>query len=212
GLSDTLSSDQGTQEIHKRFQLAAMMKSFNRMLLLDAKDEYTQKTNHFSGVKEVIEQFMMDISGAADIPATRLFGQSPKGMNATGDSDIRNYYDRIKAQQEDELRPVLRVLYAVLFRASVGECPQDLEIQFNSLWQMSETERATIEKLRAERDQMYLAHGVIGPDVPCAELLEQKTYSNLTERDVRLAAELSQAMEVPDVLPVVETTAPASNT
>ncbi|WP_369210999.1 phage portal protein [Xylella fastidiosa] len=41
-------------------------------------------------------------------------------MNATGDSDIRNYYDRIKAQQEDELRPVLRVLYAVLFRASVG--------------------------------------------------------------------------------------------
>ncbi|MDG5822421.1 DUF1073 domain-containing protein [Xylella fastidiosa] len=212
GLSDTLSSDQGTQEIHKRFQLAAMMKSFNRMLLLDAKDEYTQKTNHFAGVKEVIEQFMMDISGAADIPATRLFGQSPKGMNATGDSDIRNYYDRIKAQQEDELRPVLRVLYAVLFRASVGECPQDLEIQFNSLWQMSETERATIEKLRAERDQMYLAHGVIGPDVPCAELLEQKTYSKLTERDVRLAAELSQAMEVPDVLPVVETTAPASNT
>lgn len=212
GLSDTLSSDQGTQEIHKRFQLAAMMKSFNRMLLLDAKDEYTQKTNHFAGVKEVIEQFMMDISGAADIPATRLFGQSPKGMNATGDSDIRNYYDRIKAQQEDELRPVLRVLYAVLFRASVGECPQDLEIQFNSLWQMSETERASIEKLRAERDQMYLAHGVIGPDVPCAELLEQKTYSKLTERDVRLAAELSQAMEVPDVLPVVETTAPASNT
>ncbi|XDQ90315.1 hypothetical protein MRX62_13695 (plasmid) [Xylella fastidiosa subsp. pauca] len=43
GLSDTLSSDQGTQEVHKRFQLAAMMKSFNRMLLLDAKDEYTQK-------------------------------------------------------------------------------------------------------------------------------------------------------------------------
>lgn len=212
GLSDTLSSDQGTQEVHKRFQLAAMMKSFNRMLLLDAKDEYTQKTNHFAGVKEVIEQFMMDISGAADIPATRLFGQSPKGMNATGDSDIRNYYDRIKAQQEDELRPVLRVLYAVLFRASVGECPQDLEIQFNSLWQMSETERASIEKLRAERDQMYLAHGVIGPEVACAELLEQKTYSKLTERDVRLAAELSQAMEVPDVLPVVETTAPASNT
>lgn len=95
-------------------------------------------------------------------------------MNATGDSDIRNYYDRIKAQQEDELRPVLRVLYAVLFRASVGECPHDLEIQFNSLWQMSQTEQASIEKLRAERDQIYLTHGVIGPDVPCAELLEQK--------------------------------------
>ncbi|WP_311145384.1 anti-CBASS protein Acb1 family protein, partial [Xylella fastidiosa] len=212
GLSDTLSSDQGTQEVHKRFQLAAMMKSFNRMLLLDAKDEYSQKTNHFSGVKDVIEQFMMDISGAADIPATRLFGQSPQGMNATGDSDIRNYYDRIKAQQEDELRPVLRLLYEVLFRASVGECPHDLEIQFNSLWQMSQTEQASIEKLRAERDQIYLTHGVIGPDVPCAELLEQKTYSKLTERDVTLAAELSQAMEPPDVLPLVETTASASNT
>ncbi|WP_143141866.1 anti-CBASS protein Acb1 family protein, partial [Xylella fastidiosa] len=205
-------TDRGAEEVHKRFQLAAMMKSFNRMLLLDAKDEYTQKTNHFAGVKDVIEQFMMDISGAADIPATRLFGQSPQGMNATGDSDIRNYYDRIKAQQEDELRPVLRLLYEVLFRASVGECPHDLEIQFNSLWQMSQTEQASIEKLRAERDQIYLTHGVIGPDVPCAELLEQKTYSKLTERDVMLAAELSQAMEPPDVLPLVETTASASNT
>nr|WP_228304244.1 DUF1073 domain-containing protein [Xylella fastidiosa] len=212
GLSDTLTTDRGAEEVHKRFQLAAMMKSFNRMLLLDAKDEYSQKTNHFSGVKDVIEQFMMDISGAADIPATRLFGQSPQGMNATGDSDIRNYYDRIKAQQEDELRPVLRLLYEVLFRASVGECPHDLDIQFNSLWQMSQTEQASIEKLRAERDQIYLTHGVIGPDVPCAELLEQKTYSKLTERDVMLAAELSQAMEPPDVLPLVETTASASNT
>lgn len=78
GLSNTLTTDRGAEEVHKRFQLAAMMKSFNRMLLLDAQDAYTQKTNHFSGVKDVIEQFMMDISGAADIPATRLFGQSPK--------------------------------------------------------------------------------------------------------------------------------------
>ncbi|MDC6418451.1 hypothetical protein [Xylella fastidiosa] len=77
---------------------------------------------------------------------------------------------------------------------------------------MSQTEQASIEKLRAERDQIYLTHGVIGPDVPCAELLEQKTYSKLTERHVTLAAELSQAMEVPDVLPLVETTASASNT
>jgi len=36
-------------------------------------------------------------SGAADIPMTRLLGQSPAGMNATGDGDMRNYYDRIEA-------------------------------------------------------------------------------------------------------------------
>jgi uncharacterized protein len=41
--------------------------------------------------------FRKIVSGAADIPVTRLLGQSPAGMNATGTSDMKNYHDRIQS-------------------------------------------------------------------------------------------------------------------
>ncbi|HEY4292066.1 anti-CBASS protein Acb1 family protein [Luteibacter sp.] len=208
GLGDMLSTDEGTELVKKRFALAAMMKSFNRMLLIDGADDHSQKTNSFAGVKDVMQQFMSDIAGGADIPATRLFGKSPDGMNASGDSDTRNYYDRISSDQEDDLRPPLELLDEVLMRASLGVYPDDLEMTFNPLWQMSDTEKATLEKTRADRDQVYLAIGVVTEGVVAAELLENGTYSKMTAKDVELAQQLAGPMEDPDVDPAANPEAP----
>jgi phage-related protein (TIGR01555 family) len=207
GLGDMLSTDEGTDLVKKRFGLAAMMKSFNRVLLIDGNDDHSQKTNSFAGVKDVIQQFMSDIAGGADIPATRLFGKSPDGMNASGDSDTRNYYDRISSDQEDKLLPPLELLDEVIFRASLGMYPDDLETTFNPLWQMSDTEKATLEKTRADRDQVYLTAGVVSEGVVAAELLENGTYSKMTPKDVELAKQLAGPVDDPDADP--STTPPA---
>ena len=53
----------------------------------------------------MVRTFLQVAAGAADIPVTRLLGQSPAGLSATGDSDTRNYYDMIAARQELDLRP-----------------------------------------------------------------------------------------------------------
>jgi hypothetical protein len=40
-------------------------------------------------------------------------------MNATGDSDTRNYYDRLQADQKVRIQPILtRVLYPQVRRAA----------------------------------------------------------------------------------------------
>ena len=88
----------GEAVLTKRFQVAALLKSFNRMLLLDGTESYEKKQNSFANLDKVIQQFMIDVSGAADIPMTRLFGTSATGMNATGDNDVRNYYDMVSAK------------------------------------------------------------------------------------------------------------------
>ncbi|MCL2829854.1 MAG: DUF1073 domain-containing protein [Betaproteobacteria bacterium] len=194
GLGNMLGSDMGTEQVQKRFELAGTMKSFNRMLLLDAQDEYAQKTNTFSGVRDVIERFMLEISGAADIPATRLFGQSPAGMNSTGDSDIRNYYDRIKALQEAELRPGLELLYQVLYRVALGGYPDDLIINFEPLWQLTDAEQAALEKTRAERDAIYL-NGAVLTEVQVLKQLQEKGTYNITDEDIHLAEELNEALK-----------------
>lgn len=195
GLADVLARKDGEAVLTKRFQVAALLKSFNRMLLLDGSESYEKKQNSFANLDKVIQQFMVDVSGAADIPMTRLFGTSATGMNATGDNDVRNYYDMVSAKQESELRPQLEYLYEVLVRSELGHMPDDFRFDFNPLWQLSETEQATVEKTRAERDQVYLNAGVVTEALVARELKERGTYRNMTDDDIDLVEELSKPMD-----------------
>lgn len=195
GLADVLARKDGEAVLTKRFQVAALLKSFNRMLLLDGTESYEKKQNSFANLDKVIQQFMIDVSGAADIPMTRLFGTSATGMNATGDNDVRNYYDMVSAKQEAELRPQLEYLYEVLVRSELGHMPEDFRFDFNPLWQLSETEQATVEKTRAERDQVYLNAGVVTEALVARDLKERGTYRNMIDDDIELVEELSKPMD-----------------
>lgn len=195
GLSDVLARKDGEAVLTKRFQVAALLKSFNRLLLLDGSESYEKKQNSFANLDKVLEKFMIDVCGAADIPMTRLFGQSAAGLSATGDNDVRNYYDMVSAKQEAELRPQLEYLYEILVRSELGAMPDDFRFDFNSLWQLSETEQATVEKTRAERDQIYVNLGVVPEHLVARELKERGTYRNMTDDDVELVEELNKPMD-----------------
>lgn len=197
-LNSMLSTNEGEALLTKRFQLAAMMKSFNRMLLLDGTEEYDKKQNSFAGLDSIMREFRAEVSGACDIPVTRLFGTSVGGLNATGDNEIRNYYDSISAKQEANLRPQLDQIDAVLFRSEGIGDPADMCFTFCDLWQMSEKERAEIGKLNMERDKGYFDMGVMTEGIIAKQLKADGTYTVMTTEDVDLAVELSQAMPPPE--------------
>ena len=116
--------------------------------LLSRDDSLENHAYSFAGLSEIYEQFMMDMAGAAEIPATRLFGRSPQGMNATGESDLRNYYDMIASLQERQLRPALEKLLPVMAVSCWGYIPEDLEFVFEPASTASPLERAELaEKL-----------------------------------------------------------------
>ena len=85
---------------------------------------------------------------------TRLLGQSPAGLSATGDSDTRNYYDMISARQEIDLRPQLERLDRLILR-SAGVDPAALTFEFRPLWQMDAAAKATIALQKAQATQIY---------------------------------------------------------
>lgn len=84
----------------------------------------------FAGLPEVYDRVMMDVAGAARTPVTKLFGRSPAGLNSTGESDMKNYYDYIDGLRENELRPVIERLLPVMALSAWGMIPDDLDIQF----------------------------------------------------------------------------------
>lgn len=101
--------------------------------LLSKEDSYENHPYSFAGLPDIYELFMMDVAGAAEIPATKLFGRSPAGMNATGEADMRNYYEMISGLQERMLRPALERLLPVMVISCWGYLPDDLSFVFNPL-------------------------------------------------------------------------------
>jgi uncharacterized protein len=133
--------------ILKRFQLAAVGKGNNGTLILDGEEKYDQKTTSFATLPDIMDRFYQNVSGAADIPMTRLFGRSPAGLNATGDADLRNYYDRISAMQELEMEPAMARLDECLIKSALGTRPPEVHVEWAPLWQSSEKEKADIGKV-----------------------------------------------------------------
>ena len=126
--------------------------------LLSRDDALETHSYSFAGLGEIYEQFMMDMAGAAEIPATKLFGRSPQGMNATGESDLRNYYDMIASLQERQLRPALEKLLPVMAVSCWGYVPEDLEIVFEPVMTSSPAERAElVQKMSQDVIEGYKA-------------------------------------------------------
>ncbi|KRG47353.1 hypothetical protein ARC20_03210 [Stenotrophomonas panacihumi] len=191
-LMNSLSEPAYEAELLKRLQLAAMAKGINGMLVLDGEETYSNKQTNFAGLTDVMMSFMQLVSGAADIPVTRLLGQSPSGLNSTGEGDIRNYYDRIRSGQELVLTPALSVLDECLIRSSLGTRPAELFYSWRSLWQSTDKERADIGKTTADTIKTIADTRLLPDDV-----LSKVAVNMLTEAGVAPGLESEMADYVP---------------
>lgn len=175
GLNDELASDQDSAIID-RYTLFSQMKSVFNLALLDGDEKLTRETLNLSGVAPIIEQFITWISGAADIPATRMFGTSAKGMNATGEGDDKNYNNSIRAKQMSVLTEPMRALDEVLVRSALGSFPDSYDYIWNPLSLPNDLENAQAEQLRSQKNQTYLELGVITKSQVQRELQATEEY------------------------------------
>lgn len=196
-LMEMLADPDTEAQLQHRFGVAKLQKSVNRMLLMDASEDYETHNQAFSGIVDVLEKFLNVVAGAADIPITRLFGQSPGGMNSTGESDLRNYYDHLSAKQEVELRHKIEYLDEIMYRSEFGEEPTtgELDFEFNPLWQMSDSESADLDEKRATRDQTYLDMNIVDEHIIARDLMEKGTYSGV---DAKYVNELKKIVDEAD--------------
>ena len=135
-------TDRQKQGVREAMQEENRFRTSFGLQVLSKDDQLENHAYSFSGLAEVYESFMLDISGAAEIPATKLFGRSPQGLNATGLSDLKNYAEMISGLQERMLRPALEKLLPVMAVSCWGFCPENLEIVFESIIAPAPEERA----------------------------------------------------------------------
>lgn len=184
----SVSSGEQQRRFWNTMQAQSVVKSNFGMQLVNRGDQIKNTQYTFTGLQGVYDSMCLDLSGASRIPVTKLFGRSPAGMDATGESDMRNYYDYVDTLREAKLRPILEKLLPVLAMSAWGVVPDGLDISFPSLWMPTAKEVAEIAKVKSEAIVTSYQAGLMNVDTAQKELkkLEDETglFGSITAEEI----------------------------
>lgn len=179
GFAEMLAQNQDDL-ILRRAHLQAAMKGINGAVVIDREDEYDQKSASFAGLPEVVTKFMDNVSGAARIPVTRLYGRAAVGLSGSGDGDERVYYDRIGHQQATEISPAISLLDDCIIWQALGSRPESIYYEWAPLRQLTESERAD-NFLKTANAARAIAGGQSGSIIPL-DALSDSLVNELVEQ------------------------------
>lgn len=159
-------------------------RSIARAVVIDEDESFERQSTTMAGYPETLDRLALNLAAAADMPMTLLMGQSPAGLNATGASDIRFFYDRTASVQTLRIAPLILRIVEILL-ACAGEDPDKVNhsVKFNPLWQPTEKEIADAHFAQAQTDAIYITNSVVSPEEIALSRFGGDTYSYETRVD-----------------------------
>ena len=101
------------------------------------------------------------MASVSRIPLVKLLGVSPAGLNASSEGEIETFDDTINAGQEAQIRPNLTRLLHFVQRSLWGEIDPGITFTFVPLSDLMPKEKAEVEKIEAETDEIRINGGVL---------------------------------------------------
>lgn len=152
-------SSQAQKRMYSMIQAMSILESNLGVKLVNKGDSVQQLQYGFSGLPEVLDGAMLDVSGSTAIPATRLFGRSPAGMNSTGESDEKNYRSTLEQQRSIHILPALEKLSPIVCMSELGEIPEGVEFKLPPLDEMTPNDKAdVVDKQTAYLERLFQAN------------------------------------------------------
>lgn len=206
-LKEKLAANGGKALIEQRMQMVEMSRSVARAILLDAGtgiagdagESFERQQLSFTGMGDMVDRISQRLAQAIRMPVTLMMGQSPAGLNATGDSDVRWWYDNISCDQEETLKPGLMKLVRILLRSKNGPTagvePEKWSITFRPLWQMSDSEKADVRLKTSQADALDIQNGVLDPSEVANSRFGGHEYSTTTQLDQAARTKMEEAAD-----------------
>jgi uncharacterized protein len=168
-LAEILSSNDknSLDAIYNRLEIINYSKGLINAILLGEGEEWSRDTVNLSGVSDLLREFMVMLTGTSNIPMTRLFGISPGGLNSTGESDLRIYYDFVESEQEEKIYHQLDEIINII-SLYLGV---EINWKFNNIWSPSQSEEIEMRHKQAQTDKIYMETGVLD-----SETIEQSRF------------------------------------
>lgn len=130
-------------------------------------ESFERLSASFADIPAVLDKLCLRLAGAVPMPVTMLVGQSPAGMNATGESDFRWWYDELEAEQQNEDAPRIRHIAEVALACKdspLRKTPKYVKIEFPPLWSETPSQKATTRKTIIDGDAAAINAGVYLPE------------------------------------------------
>jgi phage-related protein (TIGR01555 family) len=203
GSTLALNDDQSQQDLYNTVQAQNWLMSNMGLNIIDANDSFETHQYTFAGLNDIYQSFMMDVSGAASMPVTKLFGRSPAGMNATGESDLQNYYEVVEQRQEADLTPILDKLLPIMCMSELGAIPDDLDYTFNPVQSPDDKEIADLVQQKTAAIVSVVNAGILSQKTALLELKQlgdtTGMFTNITDEQIAQADDsTSQGEVIPD--------------
>lgn len=192
GMSQMLSigDQQAAQRVYETMKTMNHLMCNTGTLAIDKEEDFAMHGYSFTGINDVYESFMLDISGAAEIPVDKLFGRSPSGFNS-GAETLQNYYDTIDEKRETYVREPLEKIVKIITMSALGEIPDDIKIDFNPVRRPSDLEKSDLAQKNAQPIFDAYAGGLIGKGTALKELKQQSgitgLWTNITDEMIQEA-------------------------
>lgn len=152
---------------------------------------------NMAGISDLIDKYLGIIANLDTIPLTKFLGISPGGLNSTGDGDKENYNNRIAAYQRFHIAPLIQkqLLPIILPAAGINKSPEEVQVVFPPLWNLSEAEQAAVRESDSRTILSYVNSGVIDNE----EAVEESKARDIFATDVTASLlDLSDLSDNPD--------------
>lgn len=145
GLSEiVLSEDENL--LRARFRTFRLMLSVFGGLTIDSQNEKVDYvTRSFNGLESVANNLKEALIGASGLPHTFIFGESPSGLGATGESESEGMSNSVSDHQDTKYSPAINYLDELIFLAkdgpTSGKLIRGIDVAFPAWKEQSETEK-----------------------------------------------------------------------
>ena len=198
-LAGVLSTADGEDTVLQRMEMLDLARNLLNMVIIDADGEDVGvQSLSVAGVKDILDNACAMLSAVSHIPQTRLFGRSPAGENATGESDLENYKEFVGGLQNGDLRDNTRTLVELILRGmvwnrEVEEIPE-YTVTYKSAWSPSDDEKAAQDQAaaaaqltRAQTAGTYVTNGIVEAEEVRRAMVRDEQFDPeniLTEADI----------------------------
>ena len=175
GQAISMGDQEGLQRVYDTMRAMNQVMCSTGMLAIDQDDKFEEHQYTFTGINDVYESFMLDISGAAET--------------------LQNYYDTIDEKRETYVRDPLEKLMKIITMSAIGKIPDDMTIEFNPIRRSSENEQADLAQKYTTAILDAFQSGLVDKSTALKELKQSATLTNMW---TNITDEMIEQAEVED--------------
>lgn len=168
------------------------------VMAIDSSESYEKIGTPLSGVGDIIDFAWQSLAAASSIPKSVLTGQEA-GTLTGAQYDVINYYDQVKSQQEQQLKPqIMQIVRYLMYASDVADGYEDpdsftWDIEFNPLWDADDETQSKVLLNNVQAANQAVSGGLLDPDEARTMLSGQKGAVKSTATDSLDETELTDA-------------------